>query len=58
MLDDKKRVPLVAKTLHDLDESGSVARVEANAGFVEDEKCIDEGCSEASREVDALDFAA
>ena len=55
---DKKRVSFVTKTLHDLNEAGGVARVESDAGFVEDEKGIDEGCSEASREVDALDFAA
>ena len=32
--------------------------MEADAGLVEDEKGIDEGCSEAGREVDALDFTA
>ena len=55
---NKKCVPFVAKTLHDLNESGGVARVESDAWLVEDEKGIDEGCSEASREVDALDFTA
>ena len=58
VFDHEECVSLVAKALHDLDEAGCVARMESNAGLVEDEKGIDEGGAEAGREIDALDFAA
>jgi hypothetical protein len=46
VFDDEERVALVAEVAHDLDEPGSVARVETDAGFVEDEERVDEGGSE------------
>ena len=58
MLDDEEGVALVAEAAEDFDESRGVARVEAHAGFVEDEEGIDERGAEAGGEVDALDFAS
>ena len=58
VLDDEEGVALVAEAVHDVDEASDVARVEADAGFVEDEERVDQGGAEAGGEVDALDFAA
>ena len=58
MLDDEQGVSRVAEPMQDADETVDVARVEADAGFVEDVKRVDEGGAERGGQIDALDFAA
>ncbi len=58
MLDDEDGVAEVAEGLHDADELGGVAGVEADGGFVEDVEGADEARAEGGGELDALGFAA
>jgi hypothetical protein len=58
VFDDDDGVAGVGERADDRDEAVDVARVEADAGFIEDEECVDERRAEAGGEVDALDLAA
>ena len=58
VLDDDDGVAGVGECADDADETVNVARVETDAGFVEDEERVDERGAEAGGEVDAFDFAA
>ena len=58
VLDDEDGVAEVAEVLHDADELGGVAGVEADAGLVEDVERADEARAERGGELDALGFAA
>ena len=58
VLDDDDGVAGIGQGADDRDESLDVPRVQADAGFVEDEERVDERSAEAAGEVDALDFAA
>ena len=58
VLDDDDGVAGIGQGADDRDESVDVARVQADAGFVEDEECVDERSAETAGKVDALDFAA
>ena len=40
VLDDEQRVALVAQAVHHADEPADVARMQADAGFVEDEERV------------------
>ena len=55
---DDDGVPGVGEGADDRDEAVDVARVQADAGFIEDEERVDQRGAEAGGEVDALDFAA
>ena len=57
VFDHEEGVSLVAQAAHDAEELPEVARVEADAGFVHDEECVDQRGAEAGGEIDALDFA-
>ena len=58
VFDDDDGVAGVAKFFKDADESVGVARMQADAGFVEDEKRVHQTRAEAGGEIDALGFAA
>ena len=58
VFDDDEGVSFVAESVHHLGEAVDVAVVEADGGFVEDEKGVGEGGAEAGGEIDAGDFAA
>jgi hypothetical protein len=58
VLDDDDRVAGVGQRPDDADQAVDVARVQADAGLVEDEERVDERGAEAAGEVDALDLAA
>lgn len=58
VLDDDDGIAGIGQGADDRDESVDVARVQADAGFVEDEERVDERSAETTGEVDALDFAA
>ncbi len=58
MFDGDDRVAGVGQRSNDGDEPVDIARVQADAWLVEHEQRVREGCPEAGREVDALDFAA
>ena len=58
MLDDEQGIARVAQPVEDADEPMDVARVQADAGFVEDVERVDERGAERGGEIDALDFAA
>ena len=58
VLDHDHRVARVGQRADDGDQAVDVARVEADAGLVEDEQGVDQRGAEAAGEVDALDFTA
>jgi hypothetical protein len=58
VLDDEQGVAFVAQAFHDADQAADVARVQADAGLVEDEEGVHQRGPEAGGEVDALEFAA
>ena len=58
VLDDEDGVAEVAEVLHDADELGGVAGVQADGGLVEDVERADEARAERCGELDALRFAA
>ena len=58
VLDDEKRVADVAQVFEDLDQPRVVARMKADARFVENVERADEQRAEIRRELDALRFAA
>jgi hypothetical protein len=58
VLDDEDGVAAITEAFHDPDELGHVARMEADARFVENEQGVDQGIAEAGGEIDPLDFAA
>ena len=58
MFDDDDGVSGVGERADDADQAIDVARVKADAGFVEDEERVDERRAEAGSEVNAFDFAA
>jgi len=58
VLDHHQRVAGVAQAQHGVVDAGHVARVQADAGFVQHEQGVDQGGAERGGEVDALDFAA
>jgi len=51
-------VARVAQAVHGLHDAVHVARVQADAGLVEHEQGVDQGCAQRGGEVDALDFTA
>ena len=51
-------IPEVTQTLEDGDEALGIARMQSDAGFVEDIQGVDETRPEAGGEVDAFGFAA
>ena len=57
VFDDDDGVAGVAKFFKDANEAICVARVQANTGFVEDEKRVDQTRAEAGGEIDAFGFA-
>lgn len=58
VLDDDDGVAGVAEVFQDADEPRRVARMQADARFVEDEEGVDEAGAEAGGEVDAAGLAA
>ena len=54
MLHHHQRIAGIAQTLHGADNALHVARVQADARFVQDKQCVDEGGSQGGGEVDAL----
>ena len=58
MLHDDDGVPGVAQLFENVDEPGGVARMKADAGFIEHEERIDEARAETRRQVHALRLAA
>ncbi len=58
VLDDEDGVAEVAEVLHDADELGGIAGVEADRRLVEDVESADEAGAERGGELDALGFAA
>ena len=58
VLDDEQRVALVAQALHHADEPSDVARMQADARFIEHEQRVHERCAEARGEIHALQLAA
>ena len=58
VLDDEQRVAFVAQLLHHADEPAGVARMQADAWFIEDEERVHQRRAEAGGEIHALDFAA
>ena len=58
VFDNHEGIALVPESMHDADESGDVAGVEAYGGFVEDEEGLAQAGAEAGGEVDTLDFSA
>ena len=58
MLHDEQCVAAGSQLVHDLDELVGIARMQAHAGFVEDEKRIHQRGAEAGREIDTLGFTA
>ena len=58
VLDHEQGVAFIAQVVHHAHEPPDVARMQSDAGFVHDEKCVHERCAEACREIDALHFAA
>ena len=58
VLNDDDRVAGGGERANDADEAVDVARVQADAGFVEHEQRVDQRRAEAGGEIDALDFAA
>ena len=58
VLDDDDGVAGVAEFFEDAHEAVGVARMQADAGFVEDEERVDQPRAEAGGEIDALGFAA
>src|SRR6267154_5042871 len=58
VFDDENSVAEVAQGFEDVDQALRVARVEADAGFVENVERADEMRAERSGELDALRFAA
>ena len=58
VLDDEDGVAEVAERVHDADELGGVAGVQADGGLVEHVECADETRAERGGELDALRFAA
>jgi len=58
VLDDQQRVAGVAQPVHDVDDAFHVARVQADAGFVEHEQRVDQRGAQRRGQVDALDLAA
>ena len=58
VFDDDDGVAGVGERTDDRDEPVDVARVQADAGLIEDEERVDERGAEAAREVDALHLAA
>ncbi len=57
VFDHDQRVAGVAQALHRLDDAVQVARVQADAGFVEHEQRVDQRGAQCRGQVDALDFA-
>src|ERR1041385_1669715 len=58
VLDDDDGIARVAQGLEDADKAGRVVRVQADAGFVEDEEGVDQARAEAGGEVHTLGLAA
>ena len=58
MLHDDDGVPGVAQLFENVDEAGGVARMKADAGFIEHEERVDEARAETRREIHALGLAA
>ena len=58
VFDHEERVALVAQIVHHADQPADIARMQADARFVHDEKRVHERCAEAGGEIDALHFAA
>ena len=58
MLDDDDGVARVAEFFQNADEPLGVARMQADAGFVQNEERVDQSCAKARRKIHALGFAA
>ncbi len=58
VLDHNERISGIPQALHHADDAAHVARVQADRGFVQHEKRIDERGPERGGEIDALHFAA
>jgi len=58
MLHHHQRVARIAQALHGHDDAVHVARVQADAGFVQYEQGVDQRGAQCCGQVDALDFAA
>ena len=58
VFDDEQSVSFVAQVLHHADEPARVARMQADAWFVEHEERVHERGAETRREIHALDLAA
>jgi len=58
MLDNENSVAGSTQFMKKIEKAAGVARVESDAGFVENEKGSCKACAEATGEVDALEFPA
>ena len=58
VFDHDQGVARIAQALHGLGDAVHVARVQADAGFVQHEQGVDQAGTERGGEVDALDFTA
>ncbi len=58
MLDNEQRVAFVAQVMDHADQAPDIARMQADARLIHDEKRVHERGAQAGGEIDALHFAA
>jgi hypothetical protein len=58
VLDNENSVAGSTQFMKKIEKAAGVARVESDAGFVENKESSREACAEAASEVDALEFPA
>src|ERR1019366_2977936 len=58
VLDNEQRIASGTEPLQDANETVDIARMQADARFVEHVKCIDQRSAQRRGEIDTLDFAA